>query len=187
MEAIRAGASRSRGEMVLLQQVENRHRALVLDIGAAPDDGMLVKRNVDDAGLFASPMAALYRVAPDRGGSPARRRARAVPRLRPARSPPGPSAARLAGIAARPAIVRFMKSSTPRPEEKRALRAVGNTWFGPGDVVADRLRRVAAEEDRAGMTHPRRPALGVVEGELEMLGRDPVDQRRRLVPSRRRG
>ena len=27
--------------------------------------------------------------------------------------------------------VRFMKSSTPRPEEKRAERAVGSTWFGP--------------------------------------------------------
>ena len=28
-------------------------------------------------------------------------------------------------------VVRFMKSSTPRPEENRALRAVGSTWFGP--------------------------------------------------------
>ena len=27
--------------------------------------------------------------------------------------------------------VRFMKSSTPRPEEKRADRAVGSTWFEP--------------------------------------------------------
>ena len=27
--------------------------------------------------------------------------------------------------------VRFMKSSTPRPEEKRALRAVGSTWLEP--------------------------------------------------------
>ena len=28
-------------------------------------------------------------------------------------------------------VVRFMKSSTERPEEKRAERAVGSTWFGP--------------------------------------------------------
>ena len=28
-------------------------------------------------------------------------------------------------------VVRFMKSSTERPEEKRAERAVGRTWFGP--------------------------------------------------------
>ena len=27
--------------------------------------------------------------------------------------------------------VRFMKSSTARPEEKRAERAVGSTWFEP--------------------------------------------------------
>ena len=27
--------------------------------------------------------------------------------------------------------VRFMKSRTERPEEKRALREVGKTWFGP--------------------------------------------------------
>jgi hypothetical protein len=27
--------------------------------------------------------------------------------------------------------VRFMKSSTPRPEEKRAERAVGSTWLEP--------------------------------------------------------
>ena len=28
-------------------------------------------------------------------------------------------------------VVRFMKSITERPEEKRAERAVGSTWFGP--------------------------------------------------------
>ena len=27
--------------------------------------------------------------------------------------------------------VRFMKSSTPRPEENRAERAVGSTWLEP--------------------------------------------------------
>ena len=28
-------------------------------------------------------------------------------------------------------VVRFMKSSTDRPEENRAVRAVGRTWLGP--------------------------------------------------------
>jgi hypothetical protein len=28
-------------------------------------------------------------------------------------------------------VVRFMKSSTFSPEENRADRAVGSTWFGP--------------------------------------------------------
>ena len=42
----------------------------------------------------------------------------------------GPSALKLAASSLR-IEVRFMKSSTPRPEAKRALRAVGSTWFGP--------------------------------------------------------
>lgn len=28
-------------------------------------------------------------------------------------------------------VVRFMKSNTDSPDEKRADRAVGNTWLGP--------------------------------------------------------
>ena len=28
-------------------------------------------------------------------------------------------------------VVRFMKSSTDRPDAKRDVRAVGKTWFGP--------------------------------------------------------
>ena len=28
-------------------------------------------------------------------------------------------------------LVRFMKSSTDRPEANRARRPVGSTWFGP--------------------------------------------------------
>ena len=42
----------------------------------------------------------------------------------------GPSALKLSASSLR-IEVRFMKSSTPRPEAKRALRAVGRTWFGP--------------------------------------------------------
>ena len=53
------------------------------------------------------------------------------------RAPP-PSDAPAAGPMARIAsavhprkLVRFIKSSTDRPEEKRARRPVGRTWFGP--------------------------------------------------------
>ena len=74
-----------------------------------------------------------------------------------------------------------MKSSTPRPDEKRAERAVGSTWFEPGHVVADRLRRVAAEEDRAGVADLRREALGVVRLDLQVLGRDRVGERHGVV------
>ncbi len=47
--------------------------------------------------------------------------------------------------------VRFMKSSTPRPDEKRALRAVEQHVIGPGHVVADHLRRMPPEEQSAGI------------------------------------
>jgi hypothetical protein len=42
----------------------------------------------------------------------------------------GPMARRASGVI-RASVVRFMKSSTDRPEENRAERAVGSTWFGP--------------------------------------------------------
>src|SRR5690606_13908698 len=42
----------------------------------------------------------------------------------------GPIAARPAGPSCRK-LVRFMKSSTERPDAKRARRPVGRTWFGP--------------------------------------------------------
>jgi hypothetical protein len=34
-------------------------------------------------------------------------------------------------LSSRSSEVRFMKSSTLKPEEKRALRAVGSTWLEP--------------------------------------------------------
>ena len=73
-----------------------------------------------------------------------------------------------------------MKSSTPRPDENRAERAVGKHVVGPADIVADGLRRMAAEEDRArhcgSCAGERVRVLGL---DLEVLGREPVDQRHR--------
>jgi hypothetical protein len=42
----------------------------------------------------------------------------------------GPSAARAAGVSFC-IVVRLRKSMTESPEENRAVRAVGSTWFGP--------------------------------------------------------
>ena len=52
---------------------------------------------------------------------------------------------------------------------------------GAGDIVADRLGRVAAEEDRAGVADLLRQRLGLCHfhRELDMLGRDGVDDGRR--------
>ena len=80
-----------------------------------------------------------------------------------------------------------MKSSTPRPDENRAERAVGSTWLEPRDVVADRLRRVRAEEDRAGIADFRREPLGIGGLDLQMLGRERIDQRDRVVERRAPG
>ena len=80
--------------------------------------------------------------------------------------------------------VRFMKSSTPRPDEKRAERAVGSTWFEPADIVADRLRRVTAEEDRAGVADAAGERLGV--GDRRSRGARARSRRRAAAPRRAR-
>src|SRR5882762_7137239 len=46
----------------------------------------------------------------------------------------------------------------------------------PGDVIADRLGGVAAEENRAGVVHPGGESVGLLDRQFEMLGSDPVDQ-----------
>jgi len=70
------------------------------------------------------------------------------------------------------------------PETGGKARAAGGwkNMVGPRNVVADRLGSVAAEKNRSRMMDPLGQRVGLVERELEMLGRDPVDQRRRLVP-----
>ena len=50
-----------------------------------------------------------------------------------------------------------------------------------GDVVADRLGRVAAEKDRAGMAHPGCQPVRLGDRQLDMFRRDPVDQSDPLV------
>ena len=54
----------------------------------------------------------------------------ASPSASPSAMAAGPSAASWSGPHLR-MEVRFMKSRTPKPEEKRAERAVGSTWLEP--------------------------------------------------------
>ena len=77
--------------------------------------------------------------------------------------------------------MRFMKSSTPRPDEKRAAARRRQHVVGARDVVADHLRRMRAEEDRAGIADAVGELLRLARRDLQMLGRDAVGKRRRLV------
>ena len=75
-----------------------------------------------------------------------------------------------------------------RQARREARRARGRQHVvGAADIVADDLRRVAAEEDRAGIAHAREEAFGVGDGELDMLGRDAVDEGHGVGECRRPG
>ena len=74
-----------------------------------------------------------------------------------------------------------MKSSTPSPEEKARRSRCRQHVVRAGDVIADRLRRVRADEDRAGIADAAGELLGVCRGDFQMLGRDGIDQRQRFV------
>jgi len=88
------------------------------------------------------------------------------------------------------------KARSIAPDDRAALKEIENSeargksraagsWqdvVGPGDVVADRLGSVAAEEHCSGVVHPVGEYIGIIERKLEVLGGDPVDQRRSFVP-----
>ena len=65
--------------------------------------------------------------------------------------------------------------------ETRAARR-RQYMVGPGDIIANGLWGMAAEEDRAGVVDPLGQRIGLLERELEVLRSDPVDQRHRLLP-----
>ena len=64
--------------------------------------------------------------------------------------------------------------------EARRARG-GQHMVGPGDVIAHRFGRVAAQEDRAGMAHLLQQRFRIGGGDLQMLGREAVGQRRGVV------
>ena len=49
--------------------------------------------------------------------------------------------------------------------------------IGPAHIIADGLRRMASEEDRAGIADLGRKLVGILGLDLQMLGREPVDER----------
>src|SRR6202034_1980762 len=107
---------------------EDRHRPLVIDIGRAARDCRLVE---DDPGEAIAALGALARHGGLRRSRNATERACASsPSASPSVTAAGPrtSSERASHLSS---DVRFMKSSTPTPDEKRAERAVGRTWFDP--------------------------------------------------------
>ena len=53
--------------------------------------------------------------------------------------------------------------------------------IGTGDIVADGFRRMRADENRAGIADALDIAVGVGGGDFQMLGRQAIDQRDRVV------
>ena len=72
--------------------------------------------------------------------------------------------------------VRFMKSSTPRPEAIAGRAGGGQHVVGAADIVADGLGRVVAEKDRAGVADLRLQRQRIVEHQLDVLGGDAVGE-----------
>src|SRR6185437_11695116 len=117
-----------RRKQVLLDQVVDRNRALMLDVGSRAPDRLFVERHRDDAivGMVLGGRLGHERLR----RSPTDREWASSPSAFPSVIAAGPSARNCSGPHLR-IEVRFMKSSTPRPEENRAERAVGSTWLEP--------------------------------------------------------
>ena len=120
-----------RGKRIVFEQIGDRRCTLVLDIDIPANDSVLVKSDGGDALVFAAPPISSV-IGPAQ--SEFRRLSRidsdsacaSSPSASASRIAAGASAARLAS-SHRTSDVRFIKSSTPSPEAKRALRAVGKT------------------------------------------------------------
>src|SRR4051794_15450075 len=113
-----------RREQVLFDKVVDRDRALVLDVRAGTPDRFLVQRHRDDAVLR---IPVWWRFGHDGlRRSPTERAWASSPSALPSVIAAGPTARNWSGPHLR-IEVRFMKSSTPSPDENRAERAVGST------------------------------------------------------------
>src|SRR5579871_636595 len=110
-------------ELVLGQQIVDGDRALVLDVAArAPDRGLIERDGGKAIAAFPAWCACHYllsRMATERAWA-------SSPSAVPSAMAAPPNARNCSGPHLR-IEVRFMKSSTPRPEENRAERAVGST------------------------------------------------------------
>src|SRR6185312_5080012 len=124
----RAVGRRHRLKAVLLEQVEDCDGALMLDIGVAADDAALVEGDLGDT------LVGIRHALAQRRGRfsliATESACASSPSARASATAAGPIARRLSASQAN-SEVRFRKSRTPRPDENRALRAVGSTWLGP--------------------------------------------------------
>src|SRR5215212_6045263 len=128
MQRERSLADAFRRKHVLFDQIVDRDRALVLDVRAGTPDRFLIQRYRDDA-VFR--IRLWCRFGHDRlRRSPTERACASRPSALPSAIAAGPSARNWSGPHLR-IEVRFMKSSTPSPDENRAERAVGSTWLEP--------------------------------------------------------
>src|SRR6516164_9046704 len=128
MQRERAVVDALRREQILLDQIVDGDRALVLDIRTRTPDRLLVERHRDDAVLRVIPWRQFGHDRLRR--TPIERAWASRPSALPSVMAAGPSERSCSGPHLR-IDVRFMKSSTPRPEENRADRAVGSTWLEP--------------------------------------------------------
>src|SRR5437588_11673738 len=120
MQRVRSARMPDRREAVLLDEVVDRDRALVLDVGARATDRAFIEDDGDQAmRRGARAHRRLRRMATERACA-------SSPSALPSAIAAGPSAESASGPSLR-IEVRFMKSSTPRPDENRAERAVGST------------------------------------------------------------
>src|SRR6516164_7828470 len=123
IERIRAALVATRTKRVLLEQIVDRDRALMLDVRIGAPDRAFVEVHPDQAIWVGHRHRRLSRSATERACA-----------LSPSASPSAIAAGPISASCSAPHLrmdVRFMKSSTPRPEEKRAERAVGSTWLEP--------------------------------------------------------
>src|SRR5271166_4974978 len=95
----------------------------MLDVGIGAADRALVEVHPDQTILIGCVHRLLSRSATERAWA-------LSPSASPSAIAAGPSSASCSAPHLR-SDVRFMKSSTPRPDEKRAERAVGSTWLEP--------------------------------------------------------
>ncbi len=176
VERVGAVIASIEGEAVAFEDVEDRHLALVLDIGVGRRGRLLIERNGDQPRLRQEAGVSLAHVACSRA---VLRRISAERRC--ASSPSARASAMAAGASAASAL-------RVELQERRALHEVEHAEtrgeacaarrrqhvVGAGDVIADHLRRLRTDEYGAGIADALAHGFGVDGGDLEMLGSDAV-------------
>src|SRR5665213_829017 len=121
-EMVRTTFRANEPEAVAFQQIVDRDLTLLLDLARAMHNGAFVERDRCEAepGFVRH---RLSRAAMDRACA-------SSPSASASVMASGPISCSVRGVQDS-SVVRFMKSSTESPDENRAVREVGRTWFGP--------------------------------------------------------